>query len=216
MSKLERIAVMEGRTTFHDLREGFGGRLDGDRDADIKHALGVVAEKCGALGEHILETRYASSLSHERDIRRAFWSDVRTVRVARVYPAHVYRVAATLAIREMAGLKWTMEDLREWAWLCCVAQPALQDAIDAARNWLSTKCADARDAFLGALAPMSAPLSRHEVADLTGLTVAQLADLSKSGRFPAQRRVRGRFAGWTVEEVDAWRKAVSADAPRTA
>lgn len=153
----EKIARMVGKTTYKDFREGFGGTsLQGDSDADIKGALGMAQRATSSLAVQVLETRYASTLKHERVIRRA-WDRhrreaARTGGLCRDKRAIVTeRLVAALAIRFIAGAKMSKPDIEEWAWLLCMDQGAMDDEVRRCVAWLDELCTEAQRAFLVAL-----------------------------------------------------------------
>lgn len=158
--KTEHIARMIGKTTFHDLKEGFApGTFIGDSDADIKHALGLAQDNMGEAAVQALMTRFASTLAYERPLRRAwakerregaFASGANRGRDGR-QAAIIDRVASALAIRELAGAALSKTEIEEWAWLLFTSQPTMTQAVRDCREWLDDMVRDAKDAFLGAL-----------------------------------------------------------------
>lgn len=154
MSKqAQRIAIMMGRTAYRDLREGFGGGLAYDSDADIKCAWGEMAHRCGQVCEQAFITKYTSSLRDEPALRRAWWAHAKQAFASRGDrgAVHVYRIAGSLAIRQLAGLKMGSEMLREWAWLAHTSQPYFEAIVEAATRWMEDKAYAARKAFEDAL-----------------------------------------------------------------
>lgn len=156
-AKLEKIAQMEGKTTYKDFRQGFAPRsLACDTDADIKMALGMAQRKVGAVAVAALETRYASTLMHERTLRRAWDHKVREDAKGNKakLPPHevaVLRMGAALAVRRLAGAQMTQHEVAEYAWLLCVRRERLDDAMRSAGGWLDGLCGDAEERFLRAL-----------------------------------------------------------------
>ena len=154
--KLESVARMAGRTTYKDFREGFAARsLMGDSDADIKGAIGIAQRRVGALAIQVLETRYASTLAHERALRRAWERVVRgdgcNAGARAPHASAVRRMGAALAIRKYAGARMIHHEIADYAWLVCSRREALEDAMRACGAWLDGLCGEAERAFLEAL-----------------------------------------------------------------
>lgn len=156
-AKLEKIARMEGKTTYKDFRRGFSSRsLAEDSDADLKAALGMAQRQAGALAVLVLETRYGSTLSHERALRRAWDRQVRDYRAKSgesraSHTAAVQRMGGALAIRRLAGARMIQHEVAEYAWMLCVRRETLDEAMRAAGAWLDGLCCDAEIAFLEAM-----------------------------------------------------------------
>lgn len=156
-TKLEKVARMGGKTTYKDFREGFAAcSLMGDSDADIKAALGMAQRRAGGLAVQVLETRYASTLMHERALRRA-WDRVRkdaartSGKTRDKCTVTTDRLGAALAIRYVAGAKISKPDVEEWSWLLCVSHGTLAAAIHQCTSWLDELCSDAERAFIDAM-----------------------------------------------------------------
>jgi hypothetical protein len=167
-AKLEKIARMEGKTTYKDFRQGFASRsLAGDSDADIKMALGMAQRQVGALAVQVLETRYASTLKHERALRRAWDRKVREDAAAAKtkrgsHDAAVQRMGAALAIRRLAGAHMIQHEVAEYAWMLCVRRETLDEAMRAAGAWLDGLCSEAEQAFIKALSDRSPSRSSYQ------------------------------------------------------
>lgn len=156
-AKLEKIARMEGKTTYKDFRQGFASRsLAGDSDADIKMALGMAQRQVGALAVQALETQCASTLRHERALRRAWDRKAREdaknakIRVSS-HDVAVQRLGAALAIRQHAGARMIQHEIAEYAWMLCVRRETLDNAVRAAGAWLDGLTSEASEDFLAAL-----------------------------------------------------------------
>lgn len=151
--KTERIARMAGKTTFRDFREGFGGGLSThDSDADIKAALGMARSKVGALPVQILETRYASSLQYERDLR---WALDRMLKDEGSRDSHgiaVQRMSAALAIRKFAGARMIQNEVAAYAWLVHCHRLVIEAYMHRCNDWMNDHCEKAKKAFLKAMA----------------------------------------------------------------
>jgi len=155
--KTEKIARMVGKTTYKDFRDGFSGAtLHDDSDADIKMALGMAQRQAGVLAVQVLETRYASTLMHERVIRRArdrhLNDSAKRLGVKRDQPTTAkQRLACALAIRKLAGARVIGLEVTEYAWMLCSRREDLDDHMRSAEAWLNDLCTTATDAFLTAL-----------------------------------------------------------------
>lgn len=153
----EKIAKMVGKTTYKDFREGFGGTTFlGDSDADIKGALGIAQQAVGPLAVQVLETRYAGTLQHERGIRRAWDRHLAETakRLGLKRDAHLVakqRMAAALAIRQLAGAKMIQFEIAEYAWMTCSRRVDLEDCVNTCATWLDGMRSEAQEAFLAAM-----------------------------------------------------------------
>ncbi len=149
----QRIARMVGKSTYRDLRDGFTpGSLRGDSDADIKLALGMAQSIAGVLPVYALETRYASTLMHERALLTAW--DKRHREAFPKRAAHVVaiqRVGASLAVRVFARGNGVAGAVAHYAWLVHTRRENLQDPIDACLAWLQDQSRDGVNAFLEAI-----------------------------------------------------------------
>lgn len=164
--KTEKIARMVGKTTYKDFRDGFSGAtLHDDSDADIKMALGMAQRQAGVLAVQVLETRYASTLMHERVIRRARDRHLneRAKRLGVKRDQHTtakQRMACALAIRKLAGARMIGLEVTEYAWMLCSRREDLDDHMRSAEAWLNDLCSTATDVFLTALEVIAPRRSR--------------------------------------------------------
>lgn len=128
----ERVAEMFGKTSFRDIRDGFGGTPQLSIPS-VATALGLVQQRRGELAVQVLETYYGSTLIHERDLRRAWDATGKD----REYSSTVLvRMGAALAIRRFAGMDYTSEQLGEYAWIIRQRKDTLQGAVRVAKDWL--------------------------------------------------------------------------------
>jgi len=153
MSKLQKIARIVGRSVpFRDFREGFATSLAHDSDVDIKIALGIAQTKAGALAVKVMETRFASTLMHEDDLRHEY-DHVRK----KAFPnrgkhlAAVHRMGTSLAIREFAGARNVRSELPRYAWMVCARRETLGEVMDECVLWLNGLCDKAIKEFNEAL-----------------------------------------------------------------
>lgn len=164
--KTEKIARMVGKTTYKDFRDGFSGAtLQDDSDAEIKMALGMAQRQAGVLAVQVLETRYASTLMHERVIRRArdrhLNDSAKRLGVKRdQHTTAKQRLACALAIRKLAGARVMGLEVTEYAWMLCSRREDLDDHMRSAETWLNDLCTTASDAFLTALEVIAPRRSR--------------------------------------------------------
>ena len=131
----EKIARLDVKSSFRDIREGIGGRrnLQLDMtDQDIAAALGMVSTALGKPTVWALETYYGSTTRHEHSLRRA-WADESEHHSDPADERIRNRIAAALAIREFAGGKF---DLREWSLLTDCKAAEFQRNVVRVLAWL--------------------------------------------------------------------------------
>lgn len=132
----ERIAELFGRSSYFDPREGAGGTCPARiRHSDVAAALGHVSRECGRTAALVLETQYGSTLTHERALSRAWESHDAPDR--RDQSAVVLsRFACALAIRMLAGSRYTSSHFAEYAYLLFCRREAVQRRVAEAAAWL--------------------------------------------------------------------------------
>lgn len=132
----ERIAELFG-TGCRDPREGFGGTGMVLTTSDVARALGNVATENGNLIPLVLETKYGSTLLHERDLCRAWESFAKKADPVMDKETIIFaRIACTFAIRELAsGKKARTEILSHFAWLANVRRVSLEAGIWLVLSW---------------------------------------------------------------------------------
>lgn len=145
---VERIAGLDTKSSFRDIRDGIGGSssYDSISDQDIAAALGVVKSKIGSIPVQALETYYASTLMHEHRLRAA-WAeyserpdDDNANRIRN-------RIAAALAIREFAGFASPSSLLAEWGVITDEPEISVRRRVAAVLSWLEGLRADAYGRF---------------------------------------------------------------------
>lgn len=142
---VEKIARMVGRGSFHDLRQGFGTSLSPtDTDADVKFALGYAQSECGWLPCVVLLAKYASSVADAEEIARCYIRDTKTA----THGAPVHRLAALLAVRQLAGQRLSESVYKRWGWVLGCNYQVVQESVRAAAQWLDDQWPAAKDAFL--------------------------------------------------------------------
>lgn len=143
----ERIAAMFGRSGYFDPRDGAGGTSPSSiRHSDVAAALGYVAREQGRVAALVLETCYGGTLMHERELSRAW--EAHESETARTRDAIVLtRFAGALAIRKLAGHRYTTTHYAEYAYLLYSRREALQDRVEDASRWLDEIHNDALGEF---------------------------------------------------------------------
>ena len=163
-TKIEkRVAKLFGRSAYRDIRDGFGGNgVDHETlsDQDIAAALGWVVSKQGRIASQVLETFYGSTLMHAPDLRRAWEGRERQKGDARDQVV-MTRFAGELAIRELAGARFTSTCYAEYSYLLFSRRETLQQRVQDARFWLN---------------------------DLRNEAVRELVDVMRSSSFRDERR----------------------------
>lgn len=133
----ERIASMFGRTSYFDPREGTGGTSPSRlKHSDVAAALGYVAREKGRISALVLETKYGSTLMHERELSKA-WERHASVPMRNQHDVVLCRFAGALAIRQLAGTTYTSTMYAEYAYLLYSRREALQNRVDEAVSWLN-------------------------------------------------------------------------------
>lgn len=132
----ERIAAGMGKSAYVDLRDGVGGtnplKLT---DQDIYAALGIVSDRLGRLSAQVLETYYGSTLIHQAAMQRA-WEDQERKPGDTREQIVLTRFAGALAIRALAGSKFTNASYAEYAYLIFSRRTSLQQRVHDATAWL--------------------------------------------------------------------------------
>lgn len=143
----ERIAAMFGRSAYFDPRDGAGGTSPSSiRHSDVAAALGYVSREKGRVAALVLETCYGGTLTHERELSKAWEAD--QTEFARTRDAIVLtRFAGALAIRKLAGHRYTSTHYAEYAYLLYSRREALQDRVEDASRWLEAIHNDALGEF---------------------------------------------------------------------
>lgn len=150
-AKAEQIARMLGKTTYKDFRQGFSRTvsLDADSDSDIKGALGIAQKEVGPVAIMALHTHYASSLTYDGELRRAWDLHCGKPHDPSFYP--VRRMGCSLAIVEHAGKKLSQREVKEWAWILHTNHSQLDAVQVEAMAWLQDLTHTALGAFLDAI-----------------------------------------------------------------
>jgi hypothetical protein len=133
----ERLAQIEGSTTFKDLREGFGGYAN-ITNLDLMAGLAIVRttatmdpDDCFELAPEILETYFGSTQMYRRTLVRGYLEE------HRVEPQYItaHRMGATLGAQMMAGISFSREQDAEFAFICNVRLMTLRDLRASALSW---------------------------------------------------------------------------------
>ena len=133
----ERVAAMMGRGSYVDIRQGLGGTSASSiTNQDIAAALGMVNTRCGRKASMVLETHYGSSLLHLDTLLRA-WEESQPAAVRTRELIVLHRFGGELAIRQLAGVKYSSPELARYAYLIFSRRENLQIQVDAAYQWLT-------------------------------------------------------------------------------
>lgn len=137
----ERIAELFGKTTYRDFRDGFGGTRSGLTSLDVAHALGGISTDEGELIPLVLETHYAMTLRHERELCEG-WNRFfdKTDPHADKQDKSFSRLACALAVRELAGVKHTDSNFAHYAWIACTRKQSLKAAVWLIASWFDDLC----------------------------------------------------------------------------
>jgi hypothetical protein len=148
---VERIAGLDVKSSFRDIREGFGGTTGVKvTDQDIAAALGVVKTRCGKLAAYVLETYYGSILLHEHRLRAA-WAEYSETPADPAADRIRNRVAAALAIREFAGAANPTSLLAEWGLIADEPEERLRKRVRNTLAWLEGVRGEAYREFVRAV-----------------------------------------------------------------
>lgn len=144
----ERIAEFFGKTTYKDFREGFGGTRESLTARDFAQAMEAVEHEHGSLVPFVLETKYGSTLTHERELCRGWEKffdkvDPKAGKETKQFS----RFACTLAIRELAGASHSRAAMLQYAWIMCVRREALEAAVWLIGSWLDELAGAGVEAF---------------------------------------------------------------------
>lgn len=145
--RAEAIAALFGSSSFRD--EFGGGRSTVMPKEAIVRALGLTQAKCGVVPVWCMETFYASTLTHEQGMARAYaaWHETTHGKDATQHDVAVRRFASALAIRSLAGQRYSTTMLAEYAFLLCCRRERLQAQMATAEAWLSGQLSDGLDEF---------------------------------------------------------------------
>lgn len=150
----ERVAGLDVKSTFRDIRDGIGGSRHDQlsiTDQDIAAALGLMhaLDKKGRRMVPIeavlaVETWFGSTLRHEHRLRR-IWADKSELPGDVAENRIRNRVAAALAIRTFAGAK--VDNLPEWSELMFTNVSEFKRRVTAVSQWLDDQLVVGVDAL---------------------------------------------------------------------
>jgi hypothetical protein len=135
----ERIAEMFIRGSYRDVRDGCSlPSFRPHRFPEIATAMGMIRKQCGLSVLMALETYFAGTMIHEPALRRSWDSASRTGKIERLRHEQiiVIRMGGTLAIRQLAGWKFSDREIAEYAWMIHTRRDHLYDSIRQAGAWL--------------------------------------------------------------------------------
>jgi len=141
----EKLARIEGSTSFRDLREGFGGFANITQE-DVMAALAMVRThrtNVPPFGPEILSTYFGSSQTWRRMIVEGY------LECNRVNPKYIvaHRLAATLAAQVMAGVSFTAAADAEYAFIANIRVENLIALRKHALHWFDGVLEKAMPAF---------------------------------------------------------------------
>lgn len=162
--KTERVARLEGVTTYRDPRDGFSfGSAHGLTDQDVAAAIALSRERrddgkpdANDCGPECLETYYGSTQRHRRILVLAYMRahDFRESMVDII----VRRMGATLAAQQLAGVTFTRSQWEEYAYIVRTRRNTLEEATKKALYWFQSELGTAQIRFYDALQSMAPDL----------------------------------------------------------
>lgn len=159
--KTERVARLEGVTTYRDPRDGFSfGSANGLTDQDVAAAIALSRARRedgtpdpNDCGPECLETYYGSTQRHRRILVLAYMRahDFRESMVEII----IRRMAATLAAQQLAGMTFSRSQWMEYAYIVRTRRDTLEEAAKRAMDWFQSKLGTAQIGFYDALHAMA-------------------------------------------------------------
>ena len=155
--KAERLARLQGTTTYKDFRQGMasaGNRIWAAPDQDIAHALGVIRRGRADIGPEVLEAFYGSTQKYKDRIKESLrdrlkWTLSDPSKAEK--SESIRRFAIELAASSLGGDPLTASQVR-WVSDLLVCRPArLEEAYRAAMGLLLEDTQAALASFLKAL-----------------------------------------------------------------
>lgn len=153
--KEERLARMEGTTAFRNPKEGFGGMID-LTDQDVMAAVAASRRtiisssgECIAdpqdVGPECLETHFGSTQLHRRKLVRVYMATLKHDEpMLRVIAR---RLAATLAVQQLAGVKFMRSNWEEFAYLANTRRDVFEAYSHEALTWFLGEIEKSMPAF---------------------------------------------------------------------
>jgi hypothetical protein len=129
----ESIAVLFGATSFRSEFGGSGYSQDMPKEAIVR-ALGWVQQEQGSLPVWCMETFYAGTLRHEKPLMRSYLA------LGEPKEAHdkaIGRLTTALAIRSLAGQRYTPGMLEEYDFLLCCRKGRTRTQMATAEAWFN-------------------------------------------------------------------------------
>lgn len=130
----ESIAVLFGASSFRCEFGGSGFNGDMPKEAIVR-ALGWVQQTQGSLPVWCMETYYASTLRHERPLMRS-----RLAAIGESKDAHdkaIDRFTTALAIRSLAGQRYTPAMMEEYDYLLCCRKGRVRAQMATSEAWFN-------------------------------------------------------------------------------
>lgn len=191
--KEERLARMEGVTTFRDLRDGFisgtGGAVD-VTDQDVMAALAMSRARddkgkpiADDIGPEVLQCYYGSSVRHRVILVKSY---LRHNPHPRESEAELIarRLSTALAVQLLAGAMFTRQEWAEYAFLAHMRRDRFEGMARDALTWFYDEIRNAEPRFRAALE--NARLGQREAA-------AEIWDAMRNAR-DRDERIAGKLA----------------------
>jgi hypothetical protein len=132
----ERIAGLDVKTSFRDIRDGVGGTSGAKlTDQDLAAAMGMVKTRRGSTVVLALETYYGSTLRHEQALR-AKWADHSEHNTDVAGERIRNRFSAAIAIRQFAGIRHAQSDMAEYSYLMFQRPKDFEKRVSDVLAWL--------------------------------------------------------------------------------
>lgn len=145
----ERLAAIQGSGTFKDLREGFGPSLPTVTMQDVMAALSYMKANWPhiQLSCEILQTYFGSTQVFRRQLVHGYLNN------NRVEPKYIvaHRMGATLAAQVLAGVKFSQDADKEFAFICNIRYQVLIDLRAHALRWFDNRMTEAEPKFAEAV-----------------------------------------------------------------
>lgn len=156
--RTERMARLEGSTTYRDPRDGFSmGSAITITDQDVAAALALsrATKEDGKVdkndvGPECLETFFGSTQRHRRLLVNAYLRATHDNAEAFTHTI-IRRMAATLSAQRLAGMTFSRAQWAEYAYIVRCRRETLEDESRKALYWYQDRGKEARARFQSAL-----------------------------------------------------------------
>lgn len=152
--KVERVARLEGVTTYRDPRDGFSlGSSIGITDQDVAAAIALSRAKKpdgsvdkNDVGPECLETFFGSTQRHRRLLVNSYLRATSDPGEAFTHTI-IRRMAATLSAQRLAGMTFSRAQWSEYAYIVRCRRETLEDESRKALYWFQDRGKEARVRF---------------------------------------------------------------------